>query len=125
MLTFLGSLCCDRLAAPCVLDGPINGRCFRGCVEQQLLPVLDPGDIVIVDNLGSHKAAATRQMIRGTIARLIRPKTPGSQITCALWFSRWRAIAFSNQPTSMLGTDESSRSVYASNGGVSTSLLGP
>jgi transposase len=69
-LTFLGALRCDRLAAPCVFDGPINGPCFRAYVEQQLLPVLEPGDIVILDNLGSHKSAAIRQMIRDAGARL-------------------------------------------------------
>ncbi len=69
-LTFLGALRCDRLTAPCVFDGPINGECFRAYVEQQLVPVLEPGDIVIMDNLGSHKSAAIRQMIRAAGARL-------------------------------------------------------
>ena len=69
-LTFLGALRCDRLTAPCVFDGPINGRCFRAYVEQQLLSVLKPGDIVVMDNLGSHKSAAIRQMIRAAGARL-------------------------------------------------------
>ena len=68
--TFLGALRHDRLAAPCVFDGPINGVCFRAYVEQQLVPVLRPGDIVIMDNLGSHKSVAVRQMIRGAGARL-------------------------------------------------------
>ena len=58
-LTFLGALRCDRLAAPCVFDGPINGQCFRAYVEQQLVPVLKPGDIVVMDNLGSHKSVRT------------------------------------------------------------------
>ena len=69
-LTFLGALRCDRLAAPCVFDGPINGQCFRAYVEQQLVPSLKPGDIVVMDNLGSHKSAAIRQMIRAAGARL-------------------------------------------------------
>jgi transposase len=69
-LTFLGALRCDGLAAPCVFDGPINGQCFRAYVEQQLLPVLRPGDIVILDNLGSHKAAIIRQLIKSAGARL-------------------------------------------------------
>jgi len=69
-LTFLGALRCDRLAAPCVFDGPINGRCFRAYVEQLLLPVLQPGDIVVMDNLGSHKSAAIGQLIRAAGARL-------------------------------------------------------
>lgn len=69
-LTFLGALRCDRLTAPCVFDGPINGQCFRAYVEQQLLPVIEPGDIVVMDNLGSHKSVAIRQMIRNAGARL-------------------------------------------------------
>jgi transposase len=69
-LTFIAALRCDRLTAPCVFDGPINGRCFHAYVEQQLVPVLEPGDIVVMDNLGSHKAAAIRKMIKAAGARL-------------------------------------------------------
>lgn len=69
-LTFLGALRCDRLTAPCVFDGPINGECFRAYVHQQLIPTLKPGDIVILDNLGSHKAKAIGQAIRAAGARL-------------------------------------------------------
>ncbi|MCX7899496.1 MAG: IS630 family transposase [Methylocystis sp.] len=69
-LTFLGALRCNRLDAPCVFDGPINGACFRAWVEQQLVPVLKPGDIVVMDNLGSHKGAAVRRAIRAAGARL-------------------------------------------------------
>ena len=69
-LTFLGALRCDQLTAPGVFDGPINGECFRAYVEQQLVPTLKPGDIVIMDNLGSHKSAVLRQMIRAAGARL-------------------------------------------------------
>ena len=60
----------DRLAALCVFDGPINGQCFRAYVEQQLITVLKPGDIVIMDDLVSHKSAAIRQMIKAAGARL-------------------------------------------------------
>jgi transposase len=69
-LTFVGALRHDGLAAPCVFDGPINGVCFRAYVEQQLVPVLKPGDIVVMDNLGSHKSVAVRRMIRAVGARL-------------------------------------------------------
>jgi transposase len=69
-LTFLGALRCDRLTAPCVFDGPINGECFRAYVAQQLVPALKQGDIVIMDNLGSHKSAALRHMIKAAGARL-------------------------------------------------------
>lgn len=69
-LTFLGALRCDQLTAPCVFDGPIDGECFRAYVEQQLVPVLKRGDIVIMDNLGSHKSTSIRQAIRAAGARL-------------------------------------------------------
>ena len=69
-LTFLGALRCDQLTAPCVFDGPIKGECFRAYVEQQLVPVLKPGDIVIMDNLGSHKSGALRRLISAAGARL-------------------------------------------------------
>jgi transposase len=69
-LTFLGALRSDRLTAPCVFDGPINGQCFRAYVEQLLVPAIEPGDIVVMDNLGSHKSAAIRHMIRAAGARL-------------------------------------------------------
>lgn len=69
-LTFLGALRADRLAAPCVFDGPINGQSFRAYVEQILVPVLKPGDIVVMDNLGSHKSTAVRQLIQAAGARL-------------------------------------------------------
>ena len=47
-LTFLAALRCDRIEAPCVIDGPINGLSFRAYVEQLLLPTLSAGDIVIM-----------------------------------------------------------------------------
>jgi len=53
-----------------VFDGSINGECFRAYVEQQLVPLLKPGDIVIMDNLGSHKSATLRRIIRAAGARL-------------------------------------------------------
>ncbi|WP_400771601.1 IS630 family transposase [Methylosinus sporium] len=69
-LTFLGALRHDRLAAPCVFDGSINGESFRAYVEQQFVPALRPGDIVVMDNLGSHKSLAVRRAIRADGARL-------------------------------------------------------
>ncbi len=48
----------------------MNGQCFCAYVEQQLVPVLKPGDIVVMDNLGSHKSAAIRQLIKAAGARL-------------------------------------------------------
>lgn len=69
-LTFLAALRADALTAPCVVDGPINGATFRAYVEQVLVPVLREGDIVIMDNLGSHKSQAVRAAIRKAGARL-------------------------------------------------------
>jgi transposase len=69
-LTFLAALRCDRIAAPCVIDGPINGRSFLAYVEQILVPTLKPGDIVVMDNLGSHKGQAVRAAIRNAGAKL-------------------------------------------------------
>jgi transposase len=69
-LTFLAALRCDRIDAPCVIDGPINGESFLAYVEQVLLPTLRPGDIVIIDNLGSHKGKAVRRVLRAAGAKL-------------------------------------------------------
>lgn len=70
-LTFLAALRVDQVTAPCLFDGPINGQCFLHYVEQILVPTLRPGDIVIMDNLGSHKAEATRLAIAKAGARLL------------------------------------------------------
>src|SRR5437868_6210257 len=69
-LTFLAALRWDRIEAPCVIDGPINGRSFLAYVEQMLLPTLRPGDVVVMDNLGSHKRQAVRRAIRAVGAKL-------------------------------------------------------
>jgi putative transposase len=69
-LTFLAALRANALTAPCVVDGPINGSIFRAYVEQFLVPVLRPGDIVLVDNLGSHRARAIRDAILMAGAKL-------------------------------------------------------
>lgn len=70
-MTFLAALRRDRVDAPWLLDGPINGETFRLYVEKVLVPTLKPGDIVIMDNLGSHKSTAVRRAIRAAGARLI------------------------------------------------------
>ena len=70
-MTFLAALRCDRIDAPCVLDQPINAACFLEYVEQFLVPTLLPGDIVIMDNLSSHKRPVIRAAIRSVGARLL------------------------------------------------------
>ena len=69
--TFLAALRNDRIEAPCLFDGPINGERFHAYVEQFLVPTLKPGDVVILDNLGSHKGKAVRKAIRDVGARLV------------------------------------------------------
>ena len=69
--TFLAALHKDRIDAPCLFDGPINGERFHAYVEQVLVPTLKPGDVVILDNLGSHKGKAVRRAIRDVGARLV------------------------------------------------------
>jgi putative transposase len=69
-MTFLAALRHDRVEAPWLLDGPINGECFRLYVDEVLVPTLRPGNIVIMDNLGSHKGRAVRRSIRAAGAHL-------------------------------------------------------
>jgi transposase len=69
-MTFLAALRHDRIEAPWFIEGPIDGESFRLYVEKVLLPTLRPGDIVIMDNLGSHKGKAVRQLIRSAGAKL-------------------------------------------------------
>ncbi|XWN29806.1 MAG: IS630 family transposase [Devosia sp.] len=69
--TFLAGLRADGIAAPLVLSGPIKGRVFKAYVEQFLVPVLSPGDVVVMDNLPAHKAAGVREAIEGAGASLV------------------------------------------------------
>jgi len=68
--TFMAALRHDRIDAPCVFDGPINGDCFKAWTTQQLAPTLRPGDVVIMDNLGCHKSPKVREAIEAAGARL-------------------------------------------------------
>jgi transposase len=70
-LTFIAGLRCDALVAPCVFDGPINAASFTAWVEQSLAPSLQPGDVVVLDNLGSHKGHQARRAIRRRGAHLL------------------------------------------------------
>jgi transposase len=76
--TFIGALRCDGRTAPGVFDGAINGELFLAYVEQVLVPTLKPGDIVIMDNLRSHKLAGVRAAIEAVGATLmfIPPYSP-------------------------------------------------
>jgi len=70
-MTFVAALRHNRICAPWIIDGPINGELFTIYVEQVLTPTLAKGDIVILDNLGSHKGKAARDAIRAKGAHLI------------------------------------------------------
>lgn len=63
-MTFIAALTHKGIIAPCVIDDPINGAIFFDWVEQFLIPALEPGSIVVLDNLGSHKANRIRQLVR-------------------------------------------------------------
>lgn len=69
--TFVGALRADGFIAPLVLDGAINGEWFRAYVERVLVPELRPGDVVVLDNLGSHKTAGVRRAIEAAGCRLL------------------------------------------------------
>ena len=69
--TFVAGLRLTGMIAPMVLDGPINGRAFQAYVDQVLVPELKPGDIVIMDNLASHKGADVRAAIEAAGATLL------------------------------------------------------
>ena len=78
--TFIAALRHDRIDAPWVFDGPVNGDIFRTYVEQVLVPELHPGDIVVMDNLSSHKGPAVRAAIEAagaTLAGGLRAERPG------------------------------------------------
>ena len=67
-MTFIAALRHDRISAPWVIDGPINGELFTLYVEQVLAPTLAKGELVILDNLGSHKG------------KLVTPYAPRARI---------------------------------------------
>jgi transposase len=69
--TFVAGLRLTGMTAPMVLDGPMNGPAFLAYVEQVLVPTLRPGDIVIMDNLASHKSAAVRKAVEAAAASLL------------------------------------------------------
>jgi transposase len=68
--TFVSALRHDRLTAPMVVDGAMNSAVFLAYVRQVLVPTLSPGDIVVMDNLSSHKGAGVRQAIESAGAKL-------------------------------------------------------
>ena len=69
--TFIGALRTTGLTAPAVIDGAVNGDIFLAYVHQVLVPTLKPGDIVVMDNLSSHKVAGVREAIEAAGAQLL------------------------------------------------------
>jgi transposase len=76
--TFTGALRLTGMTAPMTLDGPMNGDAFLAYIEQVLVPTLKPGDVVVMDNLASHKPAAVRIAIEtaGAELRYLPPYSP-------------------------------------------------
>jgi transposase len=76
--TFIAGLRCDGLTAPWVIDGPINRQAFDTYVEVELTPTLKKGDIVIMDNLSSHKSEKAKSLIRarGAFMLFLPPYSP-------------------------------------------------
>ncbi len=76
--TFVGALRLVGMTAPMILDGPMHGAAFLAYVEQVLVPTLEPGDIVVMDNLPAHKLVAIRQAIEaaGAELRFLPPYSP-------------------------------------------------
>jgi transposase len=77
-ITFVAALRWDRITAPAVFDGPMDGNCFLAYIEQVLAPTLQPDDIVVMDNLASHKVAGIKQAIetKGATLRYLPPYSP-------------------------------------------------
>ena len=100
-LTFIAALRSDRIDAPLVIDGPINGELFQLYVRQVLVPTLSPGDVVIMDNLGSHKGRAARAAIRSAGAHLIflPPYSPDLNPIEHVWDMLGRRIAARPRPS--------------------------
>ena len=69
--TFVGALRLSGMTAPMVIDGPMNGAWFLAYVQQVLAPTLNPGDVVIMDNLAAHKSTPIRDAIEAVGARLL------------------------------------------------------
>jgi transposase len=91
--TLVAGLRLSGIVAPMVLDGPINGDWFEAYVRHVLAPTLKPGDIVIMDNLSSHKRAAARQLIEaaGAELRFLPPYSPDFN-PIGMAFSKLKAL---------------------------------
>jgi transposase len=91
--TFVAGLRCDGLTAPLVIDGAMNGEMFLAYVEQILAPTLSPADVVIMDNLPSHKVAGVREAVeaRGAILLYLPAYSPDLN-PIEQWFAKLKAL---------------------------------
>ena len=70
-MTFVAALRCDRMTAPMMIKGALNGEVFLAYVEQCLSPTLKRGDIVVMDNVPAHKVEGVQEAIEAAGARLL------------------------------------------------------
>jgi transposase len=91
--TFVGGLRLGGVTAPLVLDGPMDGPAFLAWIEQMLVPTLEPGDIVVMDNLPAHKPDAVRIAIEttGATLRYLPPYSPDLN-PIEMAFSKFKAF---------------------------------
>ncbi len=100
--TFVAGLRTTGLTAPMVLDGAMNGAAFKAYVEQLLAPSLAPNDIVIMDNLSSHKVAGVREAIKAAAAFLLYlPAYSPDLNPIELAFSKLKALLRKAAPRSV------------------------
>jgi len=99
--TFIAGLRCDRIVAPMLLDGAMDGAAFIAWVEQLLVPTLEPGDIVVADNLSSHKIAAARAAIeaRGAVLLFLPAYSPDDNPIEA-FFAKLKSVVRRLEPRS-------------------------
>lgn len=102
--TFVAGLRCHGITAPFVIDRPVNAVIFRTYVERVLAPTLREGDVVIMDNLGSHKGAEVRRLIEAEGARLsfLPPYSPDLN-PIELAFAKLKALLRKNAERSLDG----------------------
>ena len=111
--TFVGALTWHGFIAPRVLDGPMNRDAFLAYVAKVLVPALRPGDIVVLDNLSSHKGPRVREMIEAIGAKLLycRPTAPTSIRSRWLFPSSKRCSARrQSEPSTTSGTPSAASS---------------
>ena len=92
-LTFVAGLRCDAMTAPLVIDGAMNGEVFLAYVEQCLAPILNCGDIVVMDNLKAHMVAGVKEAIEAVGAELrYLPKYSPDLNPIEMSFSKLKAL---------------------------------